>query len=119
MYLGRGPPIQRTVRSFMVIEPEVEADPGLPHLALALDVANESHMHWMVDKTVERFGRIDVSVACAGIGKKAGSRRVFSHPTESLPLEVWKEIIDVNLTGIFLSNRPVLPVMTRQRSGTS
>jgi NAD(P)-dependent dehydrogenase (short-subunit alcohol dehydrogenase family) len=106
--------VNQAVRKLSAIS---EAEPGPLHLALALDVTNESDMHEMVDETIKRFGRIDVLVACAGIGKKAGSRRVFPHPTESLPFEEWKEIIDVNLTGIFLSNRAVLPIMMRQRSG--
>jgi 3-oxoacyl-[acyl-carrier protein] reductase len=88
-----------------------------PHLGLTLDVTNEDDMQEMVAKTVELFGRIDLLVASAGLGKQSRSERVMPHPTASLPLEEWNEVISVNLTGVFLSNRAVLPVMMEQRIG--
>lgn len=95
----------------------VTSQPNSPHLGLRLDVTNEDDMQEMVSKTVEHFGRIDLLVASAGLGKKARSERVMPHPTASLPLEEWNEILSVNLTGVFLSNRAVLPVMIEQRVG--
>ncbi len=88
-----------------------------PHLGLILDVTNEDDMQEMVSKTLERFGRIDLLVASAGLGKPSRSERVMPHPTASLPLEEWNEVLSVNLTGVFLSNRAVLPVMMKQRGG--
>jgi NAD(P)-dependent dehydrogenase (short-subunit alcohol dehydrogenase family) len=88
-----------------------------PHLGLMLDVTRENDMQEMVAKTVERFGRIDVLVASAGLGKQSRSERFMPHPTASLPLEEWNEVINVNLTGVFLSNRAVLPVMMEQGEG--
>jgi NAD(P)-dependent dehydrogenase (short-subunit alcohol dehydrogenase family) len=88
-----------------------------PHLGLTLDVTNQEDMQEMVAKTVECFGRIDLLVASAGLGKQSRSERVMPHPTASLPLEEWNEVISVNLTGVFLSNRAVLPVMMEQRVG--
>lgn len=87
------------------------------HLGLTLDVTNEDDMQQMAGKTVEHFGRIDLLVASAGLGKQSSSLRVMPHPTASLPLEEWNEVISVNLTGVFLSNRAVLPVMMAQRGG--
>jgi NAD(P)-dependent dehydrogenase (short-subunit alcohol dehydrogenase family) len=95
----------------------VTSQVDLPHVGLTLDVTNEDDMQEMVDKTVELFGRIDLLVASAGLGKQSRSERVMPHPTASLPLEEWNEIISVNLTGVFLSNRAVLPVMIEQRQG--
>ena len=39
------------------------------------------------------------------------------HSTATLPPEEWSEVIGVNLTGTFLSNRAVIPTMLTQRSG--
>lgn len=86
-------------------------------LGLQLDVRKASDMEEMTSQTLERFKRLDLLVTCAGIGKKIGSTRVIPHPTASLPLEEWQDIIDVNLTGVFLSNRAVLPPMLAQGSG--
>lgn len=87
------------------------------HLGLVLDVTKETDMQAMVSKTVEHFGRIDILVASAGLGKRAGSNRLIPYPTASLPLEEWNEILNVNLTGVFLSNRAVLPIMMTQSVG--
>lgn len=91
-------------------------NPGT-HLGLTFNVTQESDMQAMVNQTIERFGRIDLLVASAGLGKKTGSGRFMPHPTASLPLEEWNEILSVNLTGVFLSNRAVLPVMIAQKGG--
>jgi 3-oxoacyl-[acyl-carrier protein] reductase len=87
------------------------------HTGLALDVINENDMQEMADKTLDKFGRIDLLVASAGIGKKAGSSRVIPYSTATLPPDEWGAVIGVNLTGTFLSNRAVIAPMMSQRSG--
>lgn len=87
------------------------------HTGMALDVINENDMQDMADKTMDRFGRIDLLVASAGIGKKAGSSRVIPYSTVTLPPDEWSAVIGVNLTGTFLSNRAVIAPMMSQRSG--
>jgi NAD(P)-dependent dehydrogenase (short-subunit alcohol dehydrogenase family) len=87
------------------------------HTGLALDVINEKDMQEMADITMDRFGRIDLLVASAGIGKKAGSSRVIPYSTATLPPDEWDAVIGVNLTGTFLSNRAVIAPMISQRSG--
>jgi 3-oxoacyl-[acyl-carrier protein] reductase len=87
------------------------------HLALELDVSDESDMRAMAERTVAQLGRIDLLVASAGLGRRSDSDRVMPHATAQLPLEEWQHVIDVNLRGVFLSNRAVLPTMHAQRSG--
>jgi NAD(P)-dependent dehydrogenase (short-subunit alcohol dehydrogenase family) len=88
-----------------------------PHLGLVLDVTSEDDMCKMVNSTLGRFGRVDLLIASAGIGKKYSSERVIPYSTATLPPDEWEEVIGVNLTGIFLSNRAVLATMISQRSG--
>lgn len=88
-----------------------------PHLGLKLNVTIEADMQEMVRKTMDHFGRIDLLLVSAGIGKKTNSARIVPHPTADLPLEEWNEVLNVNLTGVFLSNRAVLPVMRSQKYG--
>lgn len=86
-------------------------------LALALNVADPDDMQEMAARTLDTFGRIDLLVASAGLGKRADTKRVMPHPTAELPLSEWNEVINVNLGGIFLSNRAVLPAMRAQGWG--
>lgn len=62
-------------------------------LPLEADVRSLSSQEAAIQATIEKFGRIDVSVANAGIGHFAS--------IEDLTEEQWKEIIDTNLTGVF------------------
>lgn len=86
-------------------------------LELLLDVVSESDMAEMAQRLLSRFGRIDLLVASAGIGRSPGSTRVLPYPLQSLPLHEWRTVIDVNLTGVFLANRSVVPIMRRQGCG--
>jgi 3-oxoacyl-[acyl-carrier protein] reductase len=63
----------------------------------------------LVERTIERFGRIDVLVNNAGFG-------VFREITE-MSVEEFDNVLAVNLRGTFLCMKYVLPHMYRQRSG--
>jgi 3-oxoacyl-[acyl-carrier protein] reductase len=93
------------------------SSPSVPHLALALDVTDEDDMTAMAARTVEALGRIDVLVASAGLGKRSDSERLMPHPTARLPLDEWRTVLGVNLRGVFLANRAVLPAMRAQGGG--
>ena len=95
-----------------------KANPAGPApLGLTLDVRDEADMKIMLDETLERFGRVDVLVACAGTSKTRGAARLVPHPAAKLPAADWDEILDTNLKGTFLSNRAVLPHMIARRRG--
>jgi len=83
-------------------------------LVLPLDVRSESDMQAMAERTLERFGRIDILVNSAGILRAAGATlRMLAH----LPVGEWDEVLDINLRGTFLANRAVLPAMLAAGSG--
>ncbi len=83
-------------------------------LGLTRDVRLEEQMEEMARATLERFDRIDVLVACAGILRGRGS---VPKPLAQISVDEWDQVLDTNLKGMFLSNRAVLPAMLRQRSG--
>ncbi len=87
---------------------------GADHFGLALDVRNEAHMEEMATRTVDRFGRIDILVACAGILRPLGTP---PKPLARVSEGEWDEVIDINLKGAFLGNRAVLPTMLGQKQG--
>lgn len=79
-------------------------------LPVKCDVADEASVTEMVNKTLARFGRVDVLVNNAGVA--------FFHPVAETPLKRWETVIKVNLTGAFLCSKAVLPTMIEQRSGS-
>ena len=64
----------------------------------------------LVDQTVEKYGRLDLFVANAGI--------VRSGPIETFEYDTWRQVIDVNLIGYFLCARAAARVMIKQNSGS-
>jgi 3-oxoacyl-[acyl-carrier protein] reductase len=81
-------------------------------VGLALDVRKEGDMEEMALRTFERYGRIDVLVACAGI-LRGGSPKTVTE----MPVAEWDLVVETNLKGVFLSNRAVLPMMVKQGNG--
>jgi NAD(P)-dependent dehydrogenase (short-subunit alcohol dehydrogenase family) len=75
------------------------------------DVTRQKDCEAFVRATVETFGRVDVLHNNVGIG--AGDDEILSLSEES-----WDRIMSVNLKGMFLSSRSVLPVMREQRGGS-
>jgi SDR family mycofactocin-dependent oxidoreductase len=73
------------------------------------DVRELSEVQAGVDAGLEQFGKIDIVCANAGIGTWALSWEM----TE----QQWKEMIDVNLTGVFNTTRAALPSMVERGEG--
>ncbi len=65
----------------------------------------------MVERTVSELGRLDVAFANAGIG--GDIEQAFPEAT----LENWRRVIDVNLTGVWLTARAAARAMIRQGEG--
>jgi NAD(P)-dependent dehydrogenase (short-subunit alcohol dehydrogenase family) len=78
---------------------------------LAGDVGNQEHGERVVSATVERYGTIDILVNNASI---LGPRE----PIANYPVAAWDEVLRINLTGLFLMTRAVLPVMLAQKAGS-
>ncbi|WP_225421542.1 SDR family NAD(P)-dependent oxidoreductase [Sphingomonas parva] len=77
------------------------------------DVAREEDCDRVVAMARERFGRLDILVNNAARGMKYVSERFLSEPTrfwEAHP-EVWRMVIDTNVTGPFLMARAAVPGM--------
>jgi 2-deoxy-D-gluconate 3-dehydrogenase len=77
--------------------------------AVEVDVADEGSIEALVKATLARFGRLDVLVNNAGMN--------IRKPVESLKLDEWHQVLDVNLTSAFLASRACYPVMKKQGRG--
>ncbi len=82
---------------------------ALEPMRLIVDVTSEESTKQMAASVREKFGRIDILVNNAGIYEE--------EPFELLSLEAWKSVMDVNLTGMFLTCKAVLPSMKQNGFG--
>lgn len=79
-------------------------------LAVAADVTSETEVSRAVEAVLARFGRIDVLVNNAGI--------CWTGPALDMPLDELRAMLRVNVEGVFIVSRAVLPHMIRQRAGS-
>jgi NAD(P)-dependent dehydrogenase (short-subunit alcohol dehydrogenase family) len=82
---------------------------GVEVLALGCDVKDKSSIDEVVEKTLARFGRIDILINNAGVSWRA--------PIEEMTLDQWDKVLSTNLTGTFLFCQAVAKPMTAQKSG--
>lgn len=80
-------------------------------LAIAADVTSEDEVKAYVRAAVDRFGKIDVFYNNAGI--EGDIRRITDYPLES-----FRRVLDVNVVGVFLGLKYVLPVMLGRNKGS-
>ncbi|HLI65324.1 MAG TPA: SDR family oxidoreductase [Caulobacteraceae bacterium] len=78
-------------------------------LWVAGDVTDDSHIHALVEQTVDRHGRIDILVNCAGLAEQT--------PLEDEPIDDIRRMIAVNLTAVIALNQAVGRRMLAQASG--
>lgn len=90
------------------------SDAGLSAWARATDVRDFSNVTGLMNETVEKFGRIDVLLNNAAIYV---TQKLWKGPVEELALDEWDRVIEVNLKGVFLCSKAVIPIMKKQRSG--
>lgn len=87
---------------------------GIKAIALALNVADEKSVAAFYKEVDSQLGRLDILVNNAGVlGLDQGKRPLV----EEMSLELWRQTIDVNLTGVFLASRGAIPLMRRGKWG--
>ena len=75
-----------------------------------IDVAVESQVEHAVSSTMASMASIDALVCSAGITGP-------NLPVRDYPVEAWRQVLDINLTGVFLCNKLVVPHMVRSEYG--
>lgn len=82
---------------------------GLEVEGMVCDVSVPEQVQAVVARTLERFGQIDILVNNAGV--------TWGAPAEQMPLEKWRMVLDVNLTGTFLFCQQAGRHMIERRAG--
>src|SRR5207244_2517588 len=78
-------------------------------IAARVDVVEQDDLEALRDRCVERFGRVDVVVNNVGV--------LAMGPPESLPVEAWRRVLDLNVLSIARSNLVFLPLLLEQGRG--
>ena len=73
------------------------------------DVSKPADVQAVVDTTVSRFGKVDILVNNAGV--------TWAAEPETMPVEKWQKVIDINLTGAFLFSQAAGRDMLKRRWG--
>lgn len=71
------------------------------------DVASETSVATAINKTVKRYGRIDIAINSAGISGNPC-------PTHEMSLSEWQRVIDVNQTGVWMCQKELIRQMLGQ-----
>jgi len=90
----------------------VVADLNPPDGGIRADVSSEEDVQRLTDEVVARHGGIDVLVNNAGLYASLAMR-----PFDQIPLEEWRQVMDVNVASMFITCRAIVPVMREQGGG--
>ena len=83
---------------------------GLPQaLAVPTDMRKPEEIKNLINKTLEKFGRVDVLVNDAGQGMYG--------PVETINIEQYQQIIELNVYGVLRAMQAVIPLMRKQGGG--
>lgn len=97
-FIGRGDQVTMNYRNLAKADRMIaELDAGDRLLPAKADVANRAEIVSMFDRTVERFGRLDVLINSAGINRDA--------PFLEITDEQWDSVVDAHLKGAFICSQ--------------
>jgi len=89
---------------------EVADSTGVRTLAIKTDVTSQTDVDQMIDTILKEFGKLDVAFCNAGI--------CMNIPAEEMTVDQFKKVIDINLTGVFLTSQAAAKVMLKQGRGS-
>ena len=78
-------------------------------VAVLGDVSKAAEAQGTIEAAIQNYGRLDILVNNAGV--------TAIYPSLELPLEEWKRVLDVNLTGVFLCAQEAAREMIRAKAG--
>ncbi|MEM7015962.1 MAG: SDR family NAD(P)-dependent oxidoreductase [Pseudomonadota bacterium] len=111
-YAAAGANVVVTSRNQTNIEQVAQSitDKGQSALAIPVDITDDASVDALIARTVEAFGAVDVIVNNAG---RWGKNRL----AEETPLDEWRDVVEQNLTGMFIPCMAAGKQMIKQQSG--
>lgn len=111
LFAGNGHPVAMldVQEEALARESAALRDGGAKLLACKANVANRAEMETAYAEVRKKLGPIAIVIANAGISSSADF--------QTMPVETWQRMIDVNLTGVFHTIQPALPDMVAARWG--
>jgi NAD(P)-dependent dehydrogenase (short-subunit alcohol dehydrogenase family) len=88
----------------------LQSEHGVKGFSTRIDVTDFASCTAAVERTLAEFGRIDVLAVFAGVIQEA-------HDVESLPIEEWDRVMNINLRGHFLMTKAAVGAFKEQRAG--
>ena len=88
----------------------IRKDSGKKVISIQADVTKPEEVDAMMKRIMEEFGHLDAAFCNAGI--------CMNIPAEEMTYEQWKKVIDINLTGVFLTSQAAAKVMLKQGKGS-
>ncbi len=94
-------------------------DSGGKAVGVGVDVTQPDSVRGMAEAALKAFGRLDVLVCSAALDPKFDSSHAGQHRNtfEDYPAEMWRQALDVNLTGLFLCVQAAAKPMLAQNHG--
>jgi NAD(P)-dependent dehydrogenase (short-subunit alcohol dehydrogenase family) len=80
-----------------------------------VDVSQKSEIEHMKNDVIKKYGTIDILINNAFFNPSQSNNSIC--PFEEFPLELWNEVLKVNLTGVFLCSQIIGNVMKNQKNG--
>jgi len=102
--------VDRDLESLLETKSMIEKEGG-ESITFQADITEEESCRRLAEKCIDTYGRIDILVNNCGIGK--GDAKVVD-----LNMEAWNRIFDVNLKGMLLTCKYVIPEMEKRESGS-
>ncbi|NLC70464.1 MAG: SDR family oxidoreductase [Desulfuromonadaceae bacterium] len=119
--IGKGIAVGLLHRGYRVVITDIDEEAGRECAAelssmgtllfISADVRDEGAVAASIGEAVARFGRLD------GLVNNAALADPVRGPVENLNLEAWRQVIDTNLTGAFLTVKHAVPHLRRVRGG--
>ncbi|RCW75000.1 SDR family oxidoreductase [Saliterribacillus persicus] len=89
---------------------EIAKNNNVKAIAIKADVTDPGEVESMMDQFLNTFGRLDAAFCNAGI--------CINAPAEEMTFEQWKKVLDINLSGVFLTAQAAGKVMLKQGYGS-
>jgi len=88
----------------------IKKETGKDIIAIKADVTDPFEVEQMMESILKVYGKLDVAFCNAGI--------CINEPAETMTLAQWKKVIDINLTGVFLTAQAAGQQMLKQGEGS-